>query len=131
MAAQQQHLSFNHRCKCYGLIPPSLQARPLINSYRGRRIAMISSRQYLGARIAQNAAHSRRLQTDLFFQRRQLEYTLRPSHTASLHHLKERAVSQLTEKTKARQKRKFDNLLDHAHRKTHPPPPPISVRSGW
>ena len=114
VAAQQQHLSFNRRCKHCSLIPPSLQARPLVNSYRGRRIAMIASRQYLGARIAQNAAHPRRLKTELFFQRRQLKYTLRPTHTASLHHLKDKAVLQLTEKTNVRQKRKFDNLLNHA-----------------
>ena len=63
VAIQKQHLTFNHRCKRYGLIPPSLQARPPVNSYRGRKIAENASRQYLSARITQNTAYSRRLQT--------------------------------------------------------------------
>ena len=50
-------------------------------------------------------------QTDLFFQKRQLEFALRPEHADALQQVKDRSSSQLTEKIKTRLKRKFDQFL--------------------
>jgi len=111
IANQKQQLTFNHRCKYYGLLPPSLRVRPLVNTNTGRKIARRASDQFLHARISENATSIRHLETDLFFQKRQLEFALRPEHADALQQLKDRSSSQLTEKIKTRLKRKFNWFL--------------------
>ena len=108
---QKQQLTFNHRCKYYGLLPPSLRVRPLVDTNTGRKIARRASDQFLRARISENATSIRHLETDLFFQKRQLEFALRPEHADALQQLKDRSSSQLTEKIKTRLKRKFNWFL--------------------
>jgi len=76
--------------------------RPLVNTNTGRKIARRASDQFLRARISENATSIRHLETDLFFQKRQLEFALRPEHTDALQQLKDRSSSQLTEKIKTR-----------------------------
>jgi len=111
IAAQKQQLTFNYRCKHYGLHPPSLRVRPLVNTNTGRKIARRASGQFLCARTSENATSIRHLETDLFLQKRQLEFALRPEHANALQQLKDRSSSQLTEKIKTRLKRKFDRFF--------------------
>ena len=64
--------------------PRSLWARPLVDSQEGRDIARQTSRRFLMTRITQKARTIRELEHDLFFQRRQLEFNLRPQHASAL-----------------------------------------------
>ena len=75
-----------------------------------------ASHQFLCARISQSTATIRHLKTDLFFQKRQLEFALRPEHTEALQQLNEESVRQHTKKIKTRQQRKFDRFLQQKMR---------------
>ena len=88
----------------------------MVDTYAGRRIARRASLQFLCAWISQNTAAIRHLKTDLFFQKRQLEFALRPEHTEALQQLKEESVRQHTEKIKTRQQQKFDRFLQRKMR---------------
>ena len=114
IAAKKQHLTFSLRLKRYGLIPRSLYVRPLVNSREGREIAQRTSRRFLMARISQNVREIPELEHDKFFQRRQLEFNLRPQHVAALEACQEVAQNQMTTECKCRQKRKFDSLLEQS-----------------
>ena len=81
-------------------------------------IAHRASRQFLAARIQQNYKSLRQLDHDLFFQKRQLEFSLERQHFDALMALCERAELQERLKTKERQKQRFDTMLS---RKKKPP----------
>ena len=66
IATQKQQLTFNHRCKDYGLHPPSLRVRPLVNTNTGRKIARRASGQFLCARISENATSICHLDRPIF-----------------------------------------------------------------
>ena len=80
-----------------------------------------ASHHFLAARIQECYRKTRQLETDLFFQRRQLEFTLGPE---LFEQLEEKCIEQAqyeSQRSKTIQIRKFDNLLNH--RNTRQPPP--------
>ncbi len=111
LSRQKQHLVFNLRCKRYGLVPNSLRVRPLVRNHQGYHVAARASRQFLCARITQTARRIRELETDLYFQQRQLDYALRPEHCSSLNNLREQAEAQMLSRSRDSHKNKFDRLL--------------------
>ena len=111
MATTKQHLAFNLRAKRYNLIPRSLRVKPLVTSQEGRNIANNTSRSFLLARISQNVRAIRNMNHDLYFQRRQLEFQLRPEHMSAVEEMRLKAQEKMKVKCKERQKRKFDLLL--------------------
>ena len=62
----------------------------------------------------QSVRYIRRVDHDLYFQRRQLEFHLRSSQMSALEELRMRAESDKTAKIKTRQKRKFEKLVTRA-----------------
>ena len=122
MARQKEHIAFNTRCRRYRLIPRSLQIKPPVNTYEGNRIARRAGFQFLNARINDNYRRLRALSHDLYYQKRQLQHSLRPCHVTALESLVENAVKRERSKTKERQKKKFNSLL------TRPQPQEMHVR---
>ena len=70
-----QHIAFNQRCRCYQLLPHSLRVKPLVLTPQGRRIAQRAGQQFLTARVQHCYSKLKSLETELFFQKRQLEFT--------------------------------------------------------
>ena len=68
-------------------IPNAIRVRTLVDSYEGHRIAERASRQFLRARVTQNLHMIRHLETDVYFQRCQLELALHPGHLSALEEL--------------------------------------------
>ena len=110
LARWEQHLTFNHRCKQYNIIPKSLKVRPLVDNQKGRQTACQASRQFLAARISKTASTISHLKHDMFFQKRQLEHALHPSHFEALEHLSNNTRVRESEIRKSNQKKKFDRL---------------------
>ena len=110
IATQKQQLTFNHRCKYHGVLPPSLRVRPLVKTNAGRRIAKRASFQFLSARISQNTRRFATYQPTSFFRSGNWS-SRRQGHAEALQQLRETSTLQETEKTKARHKNKFDQLL--------------------
>ena len=120
LARQREHIAFNTRCRRYRLIPRSLQIRPPVNTYEGNRIARRAGFQFLNARINDNYRRLRALSHDFYYQKRQLQHSLRPCHVTALESLVKNAVQRERSKTKERQKKKFDLLLTRPQpRDTH------------
>ena len=47
----KEHLTFNHRCRRYGVVPPFLRVKPLVQNTLGLKAAESSSRRFLTALI--------------------------------------------------------------------------------
>ena len=123
IARQQQNIAFNTRCRCYKLIPRSLRVKPLVNTSEGQRIARRASTQFLNAQIDDNYRSLRKLGHDLHLQKEQLIHILSSQHLQHLQHLEslhESARASEQTKAKARQKRKFDTLLQEKDKEEPP-----------
>ena len=106
----RQHIAFNHRCRRYGLTPCSLAVKPLVSTQEGHRGAARVSRQFLSARVQQCFGKLRRLETDLFFQKRQLEFVVGQQRLAIIEEHKGQVQEKVASAAKERQK-KFDTLV--------------------
>ena len=104
----RQHIAFSQRCRRYDLMPHSLALRPLVLTCEGHQIATRASRQFLAARIQHCYDRLRRLETDLYFQKRQLEHVDHSQHFASIEQHKEQVQVKVKTLCKERQKKKFD-----------------------
>ena len=71
-----QHIAFNHRCRWYGLMPRNLAMKPIVSTQECHRIAAKVSWQFLLAHVEQCYGKLCRLETDLFFQKHQLEFVV-------------------------------------------------------
>ena len=101
-----------------------LQVKPLVKTAEGHRIARNTSQCFLGARIQECYRKNKQLETDLYFQRRQLEYALSQD---LFQHVEDHCLRQTqreSQKAKDTQIKKFDNLLKYNsdHRNNQPPP---------
>ena len=114
MARQKEHIAFNTRCRRYHLVPKSLCIKPPVDTYEGKRIAQRAGFQFLNARINDNYRRFKVFSHDLFFQKRQLQHSLRPCHFTALESLVTNAVKRERSNTKQRQKKKFDSLLNRS-----------------
>ena len=112
-----QHIAFNQRCRRYQLLPCSLRVKPLVPSPQGHRIAQRAGQQFLTARVQHCYSKLKSLETDLYFQKRQLEFTLSCQKLTALELYKDESQTRTSSQTKERHKRKFDNLLA---RQSHP-----------
>ena len=83
---------------------------------QGRRVAQRAGFQFLAARVQHCYGKLKNLETDLFFQKRQLDHALGPQRFAALEKPVTDSQKRTTTQTKERQKRKFDNLMAR-----HPP----------
>ena len=73
----------------------------------GRQVATKASRQFLMAHVQQCYSQLHRLETNHFFQKRQLEYVVSPQHFAIIEEHKEQVKAKMSSSCKERQKRKF------------------------
>ena len=119
---QKEHIiAFNSRCKRYKVIPKSLHVKALVNTEHGKRIASNTSRQFLTARIEGCYRLVRGFELELFFQERNLSYTLSPDDFQALKSLRLSAQNDTKDKTKSRQKTKFDKLFSNGkENRLHP-----------
>ena len=99
------------RCRRYQLLPRSLEVKPLMPTAQGRRIAQRTGFQFLAARVQHCYSKLKSLETDLFFQKRQLDYALGTEKSEALEKLVADTQTRTVIQTKERQKRKFDNLV--------------------
>ena len=103
--------AFSQRCRRYDLKPHSLAVRPLVLTHEGHQIATRASRQFLVARIQHCYNRLRRLETDLYFQKCQLEHVVHSQHFASIKQHKEQVQVKVKTSCEERQKKKFDALV--------------------
>ena len=116
---QKEHIAFNSRCRRYKVIPKYLHVK--VNTEYGRRIASNTSRQFLTARIEGCYRLVRGFELELFFQERNLSYTLSPEELQALKSLRLSAQNDTKDKTKSRQKTKFDKLFSNCkENRLHP-----------
>ena len=104
----RQHIAFSQRCRCYNLAPCSLTVRPLVPTHEGHQIAARASCQFPVACIQHDRL--RRLETDLYFQKCQLEHTVHSQNFASIEQHKEQVQVKVKTSCKDCQKKKFDAL---------------------
>ena len=69
----RQHVVFSQRCHRYQLTPSSLAVKPMVPTQEGQRVATRANRHFLVARVQHCYSNLRRLETDMFFQKRQLD----------------------------------------------------------
>ena len=84
---------------------------------QGRRIAQRAGQHFLTARVQHCYGKLKSLETDLFFQKQQLEFTLSCQKLTALESYKDESQTRTSSQMKERHKRKFDNLLA---RQSHP-----------
>lgn len=113
LSKYKQHTTFNRRCRERHVLPKCLRVKPLVRTAEGHQIAHNASRHFLGARIQECYRKIRHLETDLYFQRRQLEFSLQPDHLQELEHHHTHISDRESQKFKSTQIHKFDNLIDH------------------
>ena len=70
----QQHTTFNRRCRERHVVSKYLRVKPLVRTSEGHQIAHNGSRHFLGACIQECYRKICHLETDLYYQRRQLEF---------------------------------------------------------
>ena len=80
----RQHIAFSQRCRRYQLLPRSLTVKPLVPTPEGRRVAARAGWQFMSARVSHCYEELRRLETDLFFQKRQLEHVFSLRHAVTI-----------------------------------------------
>ena len=80
-------------------------------------IARRAGFQFLNERINENYQITRRLKHNLYFQRRELHYAMRPNHAEQLEEVRLHSEEQERKKVKDRQKKKFDKLLQRDRRR--------------
>ena len=97
--------------------------KPLVRTAEGYRIANNASRHFLGARIQGCYKETRELETDLYFQRRQLEFILQPGHFQELEEHRVSLTNHVYQKSKATQIRKFNSLLERNRKSSSKPVP--------
>ena len=107
----RQHIAFNHRCRRYGLTPRSLAVKPLVSTQEGHRVAARASRQFLSARVQQCYGKLRRLETDIFFQKHQLEFIVGKQRLSTIEEHKGQVQEKVARAAKESQKKKFDALV--------------------
>ena len=107
----RQHVAFSQRCRCYQLTPCSLAVKPLVPTQEGQRVAARATQHFLAARIQHCYTKLRRLETGMFFQKCQLEYTVGQQHFATIEDHKESMQTKVSDAAKNRRKKKFDALL--------------------
>ena len=106
-----QHIAFTQRCRWYKLTLCSLAVKHFVPTREGCQVATKASHQFLMAHIQQCYGKLRRLETDRFFKKYQLEYVVSPQHFAIIEEHKEQVKAKMSSSCKERQKRKFDTLL--------------------
>ena len=106
----RQHVAFSQKCRRYQLMPRSLAVKPLVPMQEGQRVAARASRHFLAAHIQHCYSKLRRLETDMFFQKRQLEYTVGQQHFTTIEDHKKSMQTKVSYAAKNREK-KFDALL--------------------
>ena len=106
-----EHIIFNQRCRRYKIIPKCLRARPAVRTSNGYQIAQQTAFKYLSARIEDCHHKIRQLDTDCYFQLRQLEYVLLPLHLQAVKEHAHNIKQDEKNKCKSRQKNKFQKLL--------------------
>ena len=107
----RQHIAFSQRCRRYQLLPRSLTVKPLVPTPEGRRVAARAGWQFMSARVSHCYGELRRLETDLFFQKRQLEHVFSSRHAVTIEEHKNAVQYKVSNSSKERQKKKFDALL--------------------
>ena len=114
-----EHIIFNQRCRRYHILPSHVQIKPPVRTALGYRIVQDCAFKFLSACIRDGFVSKRRLGQDLFFQKRQLEFVLHPSHflvfTAYCNNVQEKEKS----RCKDRQKKKFEQLLSKQNSRHH------------
>ena len=85
--------------------------KPLVQTAQGRRIAHQAGLQFLSARVQQCYKKLKHLETDLYFQRCQLQHVLRSEWIAAVEEHRSDIQTKVSSKVKDRQKRMFDALL--------------------
>ena len=85
--------------------------KPLVSTQKGHRVAARASRQFLSARVQQCYGKLRRLETDLFFQKRQLEFVVGQQRLAIIEEHKGQVQEKVARAAKERQNKKFDTLV--------------------
>ena len=85
--------------------------KPLVPTSQGCRIARRAGFQFLSARVQHCYSKLKNLETDLFFQKRQLDHALGAQKLAVLEKHVSNTQTKVSTQTKERQKKKFDNLL--------------------
>ncbi|XP_075741449.1 uncharacterized protein LOC142790716 [Rhipicephalus microplus] len=111
LAAFKTHLRFNRTCKSKQLIPKSLQVKPPVKSAFGHQVISKAERQLLQARIEDCKQTVKRLETDIFFTTRQLEFIM-PELLPEIHLVANQASRRRTEKQETSQERKLSALLE-------------------
>ena len=114
-----QHIALKQRCRRHQLLPRSLEVKPLVPTTQGRRVAQRSGFQFLAARVQHCYGKLKNLETDLFFQKHQLDHALGSQRFAALEKLVTDTQKKTTMQMKKERKRKFDNLMAR-----HPPTQP-------
>ncbi|XP_075526232.1 uncharacterized protein LOC142557893 [Dermacentor variabilis] len=69
-------MSFNQTCKVEGLVPKSLRLKTPVASAWGHKIIRQAERKLLAARVQECRQKIKDLETETFFERRQLEHTI-------------------------------------------------------
>ena len=111
IARHKEHLTFNHRCCRYGIVPPFLRVKPLVHNTLGMKVAEHSSHQFLAALIGRCHAvinGVRRMMNSLMDH---LVNVLNPTEVEYLKAHTSRAQEITTQKSRTAQKEKFDRLL--------------------
>ena len=84
--------------------------RLLVLTPQGRHISLRASSQFLAAHVQQCYSKLKNTETDLFFQKHQLEHALGPQKLAAIEKHKDDTQTKISAQAKERQK-KFDTLL--------------------
>ena len=110
IARHKEHLTFNHRCRRYGIVPPFLRVKPLVRNTLGMKVAERSSHQFLAALIGKchtviNGVGRMKSIMD------HLVNVLNPTEVEDLKVHTSRAQEITTQKSRTAQKAKFDRLL--------------------
>ena len=74
--------------------------KPLVQTAQGRRIAHRAGSQFLAARVQQCYKKLRDLETDLFFQKRQLHHALASDRMAAVEEHRSDAQTKVSSKAK-------------------------------
>ena len=104
---------FNQRCRRYHILPSYIQVRPLVKTREVYKIAKNCAFKVLSACIQQGYVTKKKLSQDLFFQQKQLEYLLKPSHLTTFTSYCKGLQDKEKSTCKIRQKKKFEKLLSH------------------
>ncbi|KAH8027439.1 hypothetical protein HPB51_005583 [Rhipicephalus microplus] len=119
LAAFKTHLRFNVTCKSKQLIPKSLQLKHPVKSAFGHQVISKAARQLLQARIEDCKQTVKRLETDIFFTTRQLEFIM-PELLPEIHLVANQVSRRRTKKQETSQELKLSPLLKKG-RKTRGP----------